>query len=66
MKKRAMTKIERRLVSALNWALGTNGNFRLRGDWDGPFWWRTELAARSGLRIKNGKYRIPVKEAKNG
>lgn len=35
--------------SALEWALGSGGPFKLRGETDGPFWWRTELREGAGL-----------------
>ena len=38
-----------RLIAAINWAHGCNGDFRERGPKEGAFWWRTELRERSGL-----------------
>lgn len=39
-----------RWMSAVSWALGTNGDFREQGTMQGRYWWRGELAERAGLR----------------
>ena len=36
-----------RLRDAINWALGSNGDFRPREPGEGPYWWRKELSART-------------------
>ena len=36
-----------RLREAIAWALGENGDFRVREDGEGRYWWRTELRARA-------------------
>lgn len=37
------------LESAIRWALGEEGEFRLRAPKEGAYWWRAELRARSAL-----------------
>jgi hypothetical protein len=39
---------EHRLAAAIVWALGYT-DFRSRREGEGAYWWRTELADRSGL-----------------
>lgn len=38
-----------RLRETIRWALGEVGNFPMRQDGDGRYWWRTELRARAAL-----------------
>jgi hypothetical protein len=38
-----------RLREAIFWACGVGGEFRLREDNEGAFWWRKELMERSGI-----------------
>jgi hypothetical protein len=45
-----------RYRQALVWALGAGDDFRLRGDTDGPYWWRRELAQRAGLEWDGEKF----------
>ena len=54
----------RDMLYALNWALGTTGEFRPSGVGIGPFWWRAELAARAGLTFdrETCTYRLLLKE----
>lgn len=44
-----LTEEKEGLEKALNWALGVAGDFRLREDGEGAYWWRKELAERAGL-----------------
>ena len=37
------------LEAAVRWALGEEGDFPLRGDGQGAYWWRTELRRRAAL-----------------
>lgn len=39
----------RRLRRAVKWALGENGDFPIRQDGQGAYWWRTELRRRAGM-----------------
>lgn len=36
-------------LEAIHWALGVNGEFRTRGEDEGPYYWRNELLERSGI-----------------
>jgi hypothetical protein len=38
-----------RLRSAIRWALGEEGEFPLRPEGKGAYWWRTELRRRAGI-----------------
>lgn len=38
-----------RYRSAIEWALGTRGEFRVQGTMDGAYWWRGELAEKARL-----------------
>jgi hypothetical protein len=38
-----------RLLSAIRWALGIDGDFPERQEGQGLFWWRRELLERAGL-----------------
>ncbi len=60
----AAEKQVRDMLDALNWALGTTGEFRPSGVGTGPFWWRAELAARAGLTFDREAhtYRLLLKE----
>lgn len=40
-----------RLIAAIRWALGEEGEFEPRGENDPPYWWRTELRKRAGLIV---------------
>jgi hypothetical protein len=44
----------RQLESAVYWALGQNGDFKLRGEKEGAYWWRKELRQRSHVPDKVG------------
>ncbi len=39
----------RRLQMAVRWALGEVGDFPMRQNGQGAYWWRTELRRRAGL-----------------
>lgn len=39
----------RRLQMAVRWALGEVGDFPMRQEGQGAYWWRTELRKRAGL-----------------
>jgi len=45
-----------RMRAALTWALGANGDFRQQGAMEGTYWWRGELAERSGLEWDGVRY----------
>lgn len=45
-----------RLMDAITWALGANGDFAERGPNDAAFWWRSELRRRAGLDWDGEKY----------
>ena len=45
-----------RLMDAITWALGANGDFPVRGPNDAAFWWRSELRRRAGLDWDGEKY----------
>ena len=49
-------KREKRLRQALEWALGVRGDFKIRREGDGPFWWRNELQKRAGLKWNGKKF----------
>ena len=46
---REMDKENTRFRSAIEWALGMNGEFPEREDGDPPYWWRHELRKRAGF-----------------
>jgi hypothetical protein len=47
---------EIRFRHAIEWALGVRGNFKQRKEGDGPFWWRSELQKRAGLKWDGEKF----------
>jgi hypothetical protein len=44
------------LLKAIQWALGTNGEFKTRRENDGTYYWRAELAQRAGLEFVPGTF----------
>lgn len=44
---KATTKKEIKLIKAICWALGENGEFPERKTGEGAYWWRTELRRRA-------------------
>ena len=45
----ARAEVER-LTSAIRWALGEGGEFPVRMEGQGQYWWRTELRRRAALK----------------
>ena len=45
----AMETENMKFRSAIEWALGKNGEFPARDEGDPPYWWRKELGNRAGL-----------------
>ncbi|MEI6165903.1 MAG: hypothetical protein WCS52_01795 [bacterium] len=45
-------KREKEFRKAIMWALGVNGEFPVRTDGAGPYWWRMELMRRAGVSIQ--------------
>ena len=51
-----MQEEHEKYLAAIEWALGTNGEFRERRDGEGPYWWRKELMLRAGLKWSGEKF----------